>query len=781
MDAIKTIIDRLSGVRRIGENQYVACCPAHDDKHASLSIGVGNDGRVLLRCHAGCSTESIVDALGLKMSDLFVDCSSNVPPPPSTPKSRLSALTNEEVAELPAINITRPVPPAVPPPPPKTLNSIVRLDASRHGDEVGRWTYVGTDNDPVGVVVRFNTSTGKTFRPYRRTKYGWERGDPAGKWPIYRLYEVIEADRVFIVEGEKACDTATELGFTCTTSAHGSSSAGKTDWSPLAGKEVVILPDNDSAGEKYAEDVANRLVGQGCVVRIVYLPDLPEHGDLVEFVTSCRDAGLSDSAIRCEVERLTEVEPYQPARPESGVPKYQPFPIETLPGPLATFVRRGAKAIGCDPSYIALPMLSSLAAAVGNSRRIELKPGWVEPAILWTAIVGESGSKKSPPLDLALAPVRKRQRSAMADFRAALSDYDAERLVYEKHLASWRRGKDKDENPPNPPDEPRPERLVIADTTVEALASNLANQPRGLLLARDELSGLFGSFDRYSGGRGADAANYLEFYRGQSLSVDRKGGSPPLIYVPRASVSITGTIQPGILRTVLGKQHRESGMAARFLFAYPPRIPTRWTDEQIDPVLESQVANLVGRLYELPLHIGEDGEAYPVNLSLTSEAKDAFVAFYNAHGSEQDELAGDTAAAFSKLSGCAARLALVIHCCQWAAGSTPQRHDEQIDVCSMEAGITLARWFANEALRIYAMLDESEQDRTQRDLIDWIAGRGGCVTVREIQRGPRRFRQDTTSLEKSLDELVSEDFGRWQACPVGERGGRPSRQFILNS
>ena len=46
-------------------------CAGHEDRNASLSISTGNDGRILLKCHAGCSAESIVAALGLKLGDLF--------------------------------------------------------------------------------------------------------------------------------------------------------------------------------------------------------------------------------------------------------------------------------------------------------------------------------------------------------------------------------------------------------------------------------------------------------------------------------------------------------------------------------------------------------------------------------------------------------------------------------------------------------------------------------------------------------------------------------------
>lgn len=66
------ILERLSGVRRTGRG-WVARCPAHDDRHASLSVAEGADGRVLIYCHSGCNFDQIVGSLGLSVSDLFPD------------------------------------------------------------------------------------------------------------------------------------------------------------------------------------------------------------------------------------------------------------------------------------------------------------------------------------------------------------------------------------------------------------------------------------------------------------------------------------------------------------------------------------------------------------------------------------------------------------------------------------------------------------------------------------------------------------------------------------
>ena len=69
---LEDVLRRLNGVKRSGGG-YSARCPAHEDKNASLSVKQGDNGGIVLHCHAGCTPEQVVGALGLSMKDLFPD------------------------------------------------------------------------------------------------------------------------------------------------------------------------------------------------------------------------------------------------------------------------------------------------------------------------------------------------------------------------------------------------------------------------------------------------------------------------------------------------------------------------------------------------------------------------------------------------------------------------------------------------------------------------------------------------------------------------------------
>ena len=129
----------------------------------------------------------------------------------------------------------------------------------RHRECSGCWQYTNREGQPVGYVLRWDTPHGKEIRPVSRIADGWMiRAMPEPR-PLYRLTDLAGAKRVFVVEGEKCTDAARSVGLISTTSAGGAGAAAKTDWTPLAGKEVIVLPDNNEAGKRYASDVARIL------------------------------------------------------------------------------------------------------------------------------------------------------------------------------------------------------------------------------------------------------------------------------------------------------------------------------------------------------------------------------------------------------------------------------------------------------------------------------------------------------------------------------------------
>ncbi len=459
--------------------------------------------------------------------------------------------------------------------------------------------------------------------------------------------------------------------------------------------------------------------------------------------------------------------------------KWKPFPVEALPEPISRFVATAAKAIGCDPSYIALPTLAALAGAVGNTRRIELKRGWTEPAVIWAGNVGESGTLKSPAQDAPLKPIRERQAEAIKAHVEAMKRYEGECAAFAADFGEWKRkGRKAGEPLPEAPDKPVCERFWCGDITVEALAERLSNAKRGLLLIRDELSGWMRGFDQYRGGKGGDTAHWLAMHGARDLLVDRKTGDKTTIYVRHAAVSVIGGIQPETLRRALAREHFEDGLAARLLVAMPPRVPKRWTEAAISSDIETALSHVFDRLWSLQPGTDRNGEPYPQNLELSPEGKRAWIEFYNRHAGEQAELIGDLAAAWSKLEGYAARFALIVHCVRWADEDPKLESPDTIDAESVSAGVALSRWFGQEARRVYAALSESDEAGEQRQLVDLMRLRGGSLSVRELMRSNSAYKT-ADEAEQALGVLVQTGLAVRRTIPPGEKGGQPQQVFTL--
>jgi hypothetical protein len=273
--------------KRAGKS-WSARCPAHEDKRPSLSIDEGSDGRALMRCHAGCDFDSIVRALALEQRDLMPERES-MGKHAKSPRSTKGTSERKTGAAFPTAE-----------------RAIEALDAT-HGPHTSTWSYTDASGAPIEHVVRWDSNGSKDYRPVSLTAAGqWIIGARTKPRTLYRLPEVLAGrgtHAVHVLEGEKACDAARELGLVATTSPGGSAGASCTDWSPLAGADVVIHPDNDTPGERYAADVARLLTGIAKSVRIVRHPRLPPKGDIADLVSA---AGEQHAELRREIEALVQ-------------------------------------------------------------------------------------------------------------------------------------------------------------------------------------------------------------------------------------------------------------------------------------------------------------------------------------------------------------------------------------------------------------------------------------------------------------------------------------------
>jgi hypothetical protein len=537
---------------------------------------------------------------------------------------------------------------------------------------------------------------------------------------------------------------------------------------------VVIVPDRDEPGEDYADAVADLALRAGAesvvVVRLIDLwPGLPEGGDAHDWIEAHDAVDAVD--LRQGLETLVaKAEPVAavPAEPDDddAVIEWVPFPSEQLPEPLGAYVRESARGIGSDESMVALPLLAAVAGAIGNSRVIEPRPGWLEPSVLWTGVVAESGSGKTPAFRAAMQFADAEQKVAFDAHHVALAAFDAAVMEHDAAYSEWKRDKGNKRPAPDRPVKPVARRLVVNDTTIEGLVPILADNPRGVLVAVDELAGLVQSFGQYkSGGGGADRAKWLSMHSAGPLTVDRKGSGTT--YVARAAVSVCGGVQPGVLAKTMTTDNVDSGLMGRLLFTMPPRRQRQWTVAPVGWQTIEGTKSLFGSLYAMPMPA--DG---PRVLDLTPDALRVFKVFWEEHEHEVFSSSGALRAMLAKVEAAVVRLALVLHVARQAAG---EPIGDRVDVESITRAIVLGRWFAREGRRVYGLLlggravDRAADDAAAAER--WIEAKGGFSSLRDLRKGLARFREDDDRAEQAARRLVAERRARWEA-PI--TGGRPA-------
>lgn len=230
---LNEIISHFEGAKPLNQNSYQVKCPVHQDDKASLTITEENN-KILLYCHAGCNTKDILRAVNLTEKDLFND-------PPKELKSEKPKVVKEYI----------------------------------YKDEKG---------NPVFKVLRF---VPKSFVQAKLENGKWIFNMKDVRYVLYNLNNIVKNNKIYFVEGEKDADNLNEIGLIATTSVGGASGFNKraAEYSEmLKGKEVVIVPDNDTPGYNYAENIKKALESKAKSVKIIKLvdeiPDLKEKMDI---------------------------------------------------------------------------------------------------------------------------------------------------------------------------------------------------------------------------------------------------------------------------------------------------------------------------------------------------------------------------------------------------------------------------------------------------------------------------------------------------------------------
>lgn len=432
--------------------------------------------------------------------------------------------------------------------------------------------------------------------------------------------------------------------------------------------------------------------------------------------------------------------------PSPGSPP--PFPVDALPPSLAGFVSSLADVTATPPDFAATYLLGVSAGLIGATRAVRIGPGWAELSVLYAVVVAEKSAGKTPVFSAVMRPVNQAQA----------------KLAQERRLAATSGG-ETDRTPP---------RLVyVKDFTVESLAPVLAAHPRGLLVARDEVSGWASSFNQYkSKGSGSDRQFWLGNWGSEPMDVLRRNPEAPHVHVAYPCTSIVGGIQPAVLGDL--RQDRDDGMIERLIFAFPDRLPAVGYSRK---AIEGQAdwSRLAQRMLSLSMMDpdetkGEYGPR-PFFYGLDETAEMAFDCWTQVIADQCND--PDRTPAFdgarTKMKSLVARLALVLHVL-WGL-EAGDLIDTKIPGEVMDRAILLGRYYLAHAARAHGVA--GADDRPAR-VLEWVKRHGKAFTRRDAHRALIRQFPKAEMLSAPLGVLANHGYVR----PVRESNADPRSQAV---
>jgi Protein of unknown function (DUF3987) len=483
------------------------------------------------------------------------------------------------------------------------------------------------------------------------------------------------------------------------------------------------------------------------------------------------------------------------------------FPVDALSPACREWVERAAHGAGVTAAHVATPLIGIASSLIGTSRRVMASKSFTQPATCWTAVVGFSGSGKTPGIDAtkrALALVEGNRKAKIADMRRAhetrretakamrdawskqLKDIVADSVV---DLTKYRSAAKAEPVMPQEAEDPGlfvAPRLHVSNATIERLAQLLEVQPQGALLLSDELASLFLNMSRYSGGQ--DNEFWLEAWNGGHYTVERM--SRPAISIDHLLVGVVGGMQPDKLaRSFKGDS---DGMSSRFLFSWPPEPSYQPLANDIAEV-EPEIVNAITRLVELAsFHKKSEGvsgtlsefvqevEFAPCTVALSPLAIERFEQFRQFVHAGKQGLDGREREWWSKMPAHVLRLAVTLCFLDWAfvGGPEPAALDDHF----MEAAVWLVRdYFWPHARACLRQIGLSDHHKDARRVLRWIRSEAANeISVKDIRRDALAGSLDATQTEKLLNSLAAAGWLRLLKEPSGPHGGRPVLRWMVN-
>ena len=732
-------------VKQTGPKQWQAQCPAHEDHKPSLSVSEGTDGRLLLDCKAGCTFESVREALGLNKGEAY-------------------------------------------------------MRTEQKGNFVASYSYF---DESGRLLYKIHRTPDKQFYPQTPDgKFGYN----GSRRVLYRLPELLEStEQVFIVEGEKDVDRLRGLGLTATTNPGGSNGWRKEYAEPLRGRNVVVLPDNDEAGQKWCKAVESSLRGVAASVKLVELTDLPESGDVSDWLnnggTKEKLIQLAEQQSEVDVlETITESEWELPA--QLGHFDLPIFPLEAFPGQLCVFYEFCEAVAESYQVPVDLPAMLALSvggASLAKRIVVHIRGDHWEPVNLFAVVALPPASRKSGVFRAVTEPLVLFERQEVERLAPIIELNRNQRILLEDSLkharkqavasknAEDRKGyaeqTDKIIKELNELEVITSPQYIGDDATPESISSLLYDNAGrfALLSAEGDIFDLMAG--RYSNGN-PNLGVYLKGHASDDIRVNRANRDFKPIYIHKPALSIGVAVQPDVLRGLtLKRGFRGRGLLGRFLYSLPQSClgHREINPRPVDPKIATAYQNKILDALRLEPNVNTDGKPCPHIVTIGSDTLkelDRFAKWVEKQLGPGGDFAsmGDWA---GKLVGAVCRIAGIFHGLIYAASGNPAK--AQIDPETMLGAIVIGEYLIPHAKAAFFEMGADPEIDSARRILDWVSSKQKEeFTRRDVFNSLRGRIQKVVELDDPLEILTNHGYIRDVSQEHKGPGRKPSQKYKTN-
>ncbi|MCK4608863.1 MAG: DUF3987 domain-containing protein [Gammaproteobacteria bacterium] len=641
--------------------------------------------------------------------------------------------------------------------------------------KTGFYEYQDETGNPFYWRIRLDPSSSskesKWIRPFSYNGKDWALKEPyfeQGKKLLYSLPIIKNAtSNIYIVEGEKCADALVKCGVLATTSGS-AASATDADWGLLTSKHVIIWPDNDDAGFKYAQAVTEQLLKINCSVQWIDVEqlNLQPKDDCVDWLAANPNTTKQEIESLPLISKSQEPIPLIPENEQSAL-----YPVELLPE-LAKKAVEAYQEYGKQPlSMIVTSTLASMSLACQGLANVERDKQLISPISLYFIIVAESGerktaadnffsnsnriweSNKSDELEIKIKEAEAKSKAHAAKKEGLIAEI---KKAAAKGSSTFKSENNLRELELNEPEKVITPKLFHEEATPEALAFSLAHGWQSSSLWSDEAGIVIG-------GQGMNQDNILKaitllnrLWDGNTYSVDRKTSDNFKIEGRRFTCSLM--MQQAVFEQFTSKCSgisRGSGFLSRCLLIMPKStMGSRFYQE---PTSIADAEPFKGRILELldtPFSLDEKSRLTPKALQLTPEAKASWIEFHDdieqqlKIGGEYENMQ-DFA---SKAAENVARLAGIFHVFE-------DKVENQINRDTLKRAAGIITWHLREINRIIKKQSMPPEMQDAQLLADWIIAQNiKKYKIADLLRfGPNSLREKTKR-DKSLAILAEHNY-----------------------